>query len=232
MISPTIVAIDGPSGAGKSTVARRLAERLRVPYIDTGAMYRAVGLAAREAGIRLPVEDSEKVVSLAESLVIELAPGPDGARVLSNGRDVSDAIRTPEVSAYASAVSAIPGVRRRMVAQQRQLAERRGGVMEGRDIGTRVFPKTPFKFFLTASPEVRAQRRFRELRERGTPQNYERVLAEMQHRDRADESREDSPLTLDDSYVLVETTGKTADQVVDELEKRVRPIFDSGRPDP
>jgi len=232
MTTPIIVAIDGPSGAGKSTVARRLAERLEVPYIDTGAMYRAVGLAAREAGIHLPVEDAEKVVSLAESLVIELAPGPDGARVLSNGRDVSGAIRTPEVSAYASAVSAIPGVRRRMVAQQRQLAERRGGVMEGRDIGTRVFPKTPFKFFLTASPEVRAQRRFRELQERGTPQNYEKVLAEMQQRDRADESREDSPLTLDDSYVLVETTGKTADQVVDELEKRVRPIFDSGRPDP
>jgi cytidylate kinase len=229
MTSPIIVAIDGPSGAGKSTVARRLAERLGVPYIDTGAMYRAVGLAAREAGIRLPVEDLERVASLAESLVIELAPGPDGARVLSNGRDVSDAIRTPEVSAYASAVSAIPGVRRRMVAQQRQLAERRGGVMEGRDIGTRVFPKTPFKFFLTAPPEVRADRRFRELQERGTPQTYEKVLAEMRARDRADETREDSPLTLDDSYVLIDTTGKTPDQVVDELEKRVRPIFDSGQ---
>ena len=233
MTSPIIVAIDGPSGAGKSTVARRLAERLGVPYIDTGAMYRAVGLAAREAGIQLPVEDAEKVVSIAESLVIELVPCNDGAaRVLSNGRDVSDAIRTPEVSAYASAVSAIPGVRRRMVAQQRHLAERHGGVMEGRDIGTRVFPKTPFKFFLTAPSEVRAQRRFRELQERGTPQSYEKVLTEMRQRDRADETREDSPLTLDDSYVLVETTGKTADQVVDELEKRVRPIFDSGRPDP
>jgi cytidylate kinase len=231
MTSPIIVAIDGPSGAGKSTVARRLAERLGVPYIDTGAMYRAVGLAAREAGIQLPVGDAEKVVSIAESLVIELAPGSDGAaRVLSNGRDVSDAIRTPEVSAYASAVSAIPGVRRRMVAQQRQLAERRGGVMEGRDIGTRVFPKTPFKFFLTAPSEVRAQRRFRELQERGTAQTYEKVLTEMRQRDRADETREDSPLTLDDSYVLVETTGKTADDVVDELEKRVRPVFDSGRP--
>jgi cytidylate kinase len=230
MTSPIIVAIDGPSGAGKSTVARQLAEKLGVPYIDTGAMYRTVGLAAHEAGIKLPVQDPEKVVSIAESLVIELVPGSDGAaRVLSNGRDVSDAIRTPEVSAYASAVSAIPGVRRLMVAQQRQLAERRGGVMEGRDIGTRVFPKTPFKFFLTAPSEVRAQRRFRELQERGTPQSYEKVLEEMRQRDRADETREDSPLTLDDSYVLVETTGKTVDQIVEELEKRVSPVFDSGR---
>lgn len=230
MSAQIIVAIDGPSGAGKSTVARGLAERLGVPYIDTGAMYRAVGLAAREAGIKLPLENPERVVSLAQGLTIELLAGPDGARVLSNGRDVSELIRTPEVSAYASAVSAIPGVRRRMVAQQRELAAKRGGVMEGRDIGTRVFPDTPFKFFVTAAPEVRAQRRFRELEERGTAQTYERVLAEMKDRDRADETREDSPLRRDDSYVLVETAGKTADEVVDELEKQVRPVFDSGRP--
>jgi cytidylate kinase len=102
--------------------------------------------------------------------------------------------------------------------------------MEGRDIGTRVFPETPFKFFLTAAPEVRAKRRFRELQERGTPQTYENVLAEMQDRDRADETREDSPLTLDETYVLVETAGKTADEVVGEVEKKVRPVFDSGRP--
>jgi cytidylate kinase len=230
MSSPIIVAIDGPSGAGKSTVARQLAERLAVPYIDTGAMYRVVGLAAREAGVKLPLEEPQRVVSLAQGLTIELVSRPDGVRVLSNGRDVSESIRIPEISAYASAVSAIPGVRRLMVAQQRKLAAKRGGVMEGRDIGTRVFPDTPFKFFLTAAPEVRAQRRFRELQERGTPQTYEKVLAEMQGRDRADETREDSPLTLDDSYVLVETAGKTADEVVGELEKKVRPVFDSGRP--
>src|SRR5262249_46457334 len=157
----------------------------------------------------------------AQGLTIELLANPDGARVLSNGRDVSELIRTPEISAYASAVSAIPGVRRRMVAQQRQLAAKSGGGVGGRDIGTRVFPDTPFKFFLTAALEVRAQRRFQELQERGTPQTYDKVLAEMRQRDQADETREDSPLTLDDSYVLVETAGKTADEVVDELEKRV-----------
>src|SRR5262249_50885933 len=151
-----IVAIDGPSGAGKSTVARALARRLGVPYIDTGAMYRAVGLAAREAGVALPIADPDSVVKLAEGLAIELVPQPDGTRVLSNGRDFSEAIRAAEISLYASAVSAIPGVRRRMVAEQRRMARDRGGVMEGRDIGTQVFPDTPLKFFLTAPDSVRA----------------------------------------------------------------------------
>jgi cytidylate kinase len=204
-----------------------LARRLGVPYIDTGAMYRAVGLAAREAGLELPITEPDRVVSLAEPLSIELVPGADGMRVLSNGRDVSEEIRAPEISLYASAVSAIPGVRRRMVAEQRRLAQDRGGVMEGRDIGTRVFPETPFKFFLTASPTARADRRFRELEERGTAQTYENVLAEMVERDRADETRADSPLTLDDSYHLVDTTGMNPEQVVSELERQVRQAFDS-----
>jgi cytidylate kinase len=220
--SPLIVAIDGPSGAGKSTVARALAKRLGVPYIDTGAMYRAVGLAAREKGVPLPIADPDSVVALAEGLAIELVPEPNGTRVLSSGRDVSEAIRAPEISLYASAVSAIPGVRRRMVAEQRRLARDRGGVMEGRDIGTRVFPDTPLKFFLTAPDSVRAERRFRELAQRGTPQPYEEVLAEMKERDRADENRADSPLRFDDSYVRVETGGMSPAEVVAELERRVR----------
>jgi cytidylate kinase len=225
-MTPIIVAIDGPSGAGKSTAARELARRLGVPYIDTGAMYRAVGLAAREAGIALPIEKPDQVISLAEGLAIELVPNPQGTRVLSNGRDVSEAIRAPEISLYASAVSAIPGVRRRMVAEQRRLARDRGGVMEGRDIGTRVFPETPLKFFLTAPDSERAERRFRELAERGTPQPYERVLREMKERDRADETRADSPLTFNDSYVRVETGGMSPGEVVAELERQVR-RFDS-----
>jgi CMP/dCMP kinase len=220
--SPLIVAIDGPSGAGKSTVARELAKRLGVPYIDTGAMYRAVGLAARETGVTLPITQPDSVVALAEGLAIELVPQPGGTRVLSNGRDVSEAIRAPEISIYASAVSAIPGVRRRMVAEQRRMARDRGGVMEGRDIGTRVFPDTPLKFFLTAPDSVRAERRFRELAERGTPQRYEEVLAEMRKRDRADETRADSPLRFDDSYVRVETAGMSPAEVVAELERRVQ----------
>jgi CMP/dCMP kinase len=222
MNAPLIVAIDGPSGAGKSTVARALAKRLSVPYIDTGAMYRAVGLAAREKGVPLPIADPDSVVALAEGLAIELVPEPKGTRVWSNGRDVSEAIRAPEISLYASAVSAIPGVRRRMVAEQRRMAQDRGGVMEGRDIGTRVFPDTPLKFFLTAPDSVRAERRFRELAQRGTPQPYEEVLAEMKERDRADETRADSPLRFDDSYVRVETGGMSPAEVVAELERRVR----------
>jgi CMP/dCMP kinase len=220
--SPLIVAIDGPSGAGKSTVARALARRLNVPYIDTGAMYRAVGLAAKEAGLTLPISDPARLVQLAGKLTIELSPSDQGTRVFLNGRDVSEAIRQPEISRYASAVSAVPQVRRRMVAEQRRMAAAAGGVMEGRDIGTKVFPDAPFRFFLTASPEVRAERRRRELEERGKPQPYETVLAEMNERDRADRTRTDSPLTMDDRYILVDTSEKQIEEVVSEIEGRVR----------
>jgi len=217
-----IVAIDGPSGAGKSTAARALAARLGVPYIDTGAMYRAVGLAARERGIGLPIADPEAVEALAAAARIELVPVSAGNRVLLDGRDVSEAIREPEISLYASAVSAIPAVRRCLVAMQQRLGRERGGVMEGRDIGTRVFPETPFKFFLTADPEVRADRRTRELEARGTPQAYEEVLRDMKKRDGDDGSRADSPLTLDDRYVLIDSTSRPLEAVVADIEGRVR----------
>ena len=222
MTGPLIVAIDGPSGAGKSSAARALAARLGVPYIDTGAMYRAVGLAARERGVALPIASPESVAAIAEASRIELVPVPDGNRVLLDGRDVSAAIREPEISLYASAVSAIPAVRRALVAEQRRLGRERGGVMEGRDIGTRVFPDTPFKFFLTADPAVRAERRARELADRGTPQPYEDVLRDMEKRDRDDGSRTDSPLTLDHRYVLIDSTGRSLPAVVEEIERRVR----------
>jgi CMP/dCMP kinase len=219
---PLIVAIDGPSGAGKSSAARALAARLGVPYIDTGAMYRAVGLAARDRGIALPIADSSVVAAIAEAARIELVPSPAGNRVLLDGRDVSTEIREPSISLYASAVSAIPAVRRALVAEQQRLGRARGGVMEGRDIGTRVFPDTPFKFFLTADPSVRAERRARELADRGTPQPYEEVLRDMEKRDRDDGSRADSPLTLDDRYVLIDSTGRPLPAVVEEIERRVR----------
>jgi cytidylate kinase len=220
--APLIVAIDGPSGAGKSSTARALAVRLGVPYIDTGAMYRAVGLAARERGVVLPIEDADAVGAIAEAARIELVPSADGNRVLLDARDVSATIREPEISLYASAVSAIPAVRRALVAEQRRLGRERGGVMEGRDIGTRVFPDTPFKFFLTADPSVRAERRTRELAQRGTPQAYEDVLRDMEKRDRDDGSRADSPLTLDGRYVLIDSTGRLLEAVVQEIEGRVR----------
>jgi len=218
---PVIVAIDGPSGAGKSTIAKMLASRLDVPYIDTGAMYRAVGVAARERGIGLPITDAADVERLAESLAIELETSGKEVRVFVNGREVTAAIREPEVSRYASAVSAVPGVRRRLVALQRRLAAERGAVLEGRDIGTKVFPGTPHKFFLTASPQVRARRRATELASRGTPQSYEDVLAEMERRDRDDQTRKDSPLTHDETYVVVDSTDRTIEDVVSEIERRV-----------
>ncbi len=222
MNRPLIVAIDGPSGAGKSTVARALAARLDVPYIDTGAMYRAVGLAARGRGISLPIENPEAVAEIARTARIELAPSAEGARVLVDGSDVTEQIRQPEISLYASAVSAIPAVRRLLVPQQQRLGRQGGGVMEGRDIGTRVFPDTPHKFFLTADPAVRAERRTRELAARGTPQPYEEVLREMERRDRDDGTRADSPLTLDDRYVLIDSSGRPVEAVVAEIERLVR----------
>jgi len=203
-------------------VARALAARLGVPYIDTGAMYRAVGLAARAAGMSLPLEDPNAVVDLAEKGRIGLEATPGGLRTSWNGRDVTEAIRAPEISIYASAVSAIPGVRRRLVAEQQRLGRERGGVLEGRDIGTRVFPETPHKFFLTASADVRAQRRARELGERGTPRPYGEVLEDMGRRDHDDSTRADSPLTLDGGYTVIDSTEKDASQVVSEIEALVR----------
>jgi cytidylate kinase len=221
-LSPPIVAIDGPSGAGKSTVARGLARRLGVPYIDTGAMYRAVGLAAREHGIALPVTDPEAVAEIAQRASIDLDVSGDATRILLDGRDVSEAIRLPEMSLYASAVSAIPAVRRRLVEKQRHLAGERGGVLEGRDIGTRVFPDTPHKFFLTAPIDVRAERRARELAERGTPQPVEVVREEIELRDHADSTRADSPLTLDPTYTVVDTGRRGIEEIVSELEERIK----------
>jgi cytidylate kinase len=219
-----IVAIDGPSGAGKSTVAKALATRLHVPYIDTGAMYRAIGFAARERGVTLPVKDTDEVAAIGESVSLELDVSGGDTRVRLNGRDVTDAIRLPEISLYASAVSAIPAVRRRLVAEQRRLAAVNGGVLEGRDIGTRVFPDTPYKFFLTAPLAVRAERRARELALRGTPQPEEVVRAEIERRDRADSTRPDSPLTFNESYALVDTGRREIGEIVDELEARVRAV--------
>jgi len=213
----TVVAIDGPSGVGKSTVARRVAQALSLPYLDTGAMYRAIGLAARRAGVALPVAEPSRVVALAERADVRFTAGAAGGRTFLDGEDVSAEIRTPEVSRFASAVSAIPGVRRRLAALQRQLALAEGGVLEGRDIGTKIVPETRHKFFLTARPEVRAERRFLEFREKGTPQPYERVLQEIVERDRADSTRSDSPLTCDDTYTVVDTSDLTADAVVERV---------------
>lgn len=216
-----VIAIDGPSGAGKSTVARMVAGRLGLPYLDTGAMYRAVGLRAFRAGVSLPIPDPGVVARLAEEAAIDLSTSPSGTAVWLDGEDVSAAIREPQISMYASAVSAIPGVRRVLVARQRQIARDRGGVLEGRDIGTKVFPETPFKFFLTASEEERARRRFEELKRRGGDEPYEKVLEEMRRRDRDDSRRADSPLARDASYVLLESDGVSPEEVAARILRKV-----------
>ena len=215
MTRPLVVAIDGPSGVGKSSVGRRLAEELGVPYLDTGAMYRAIGLLARRRGVPLPIVRSEEVVDLARVADVRLvAERTGGLRTFLEGEDVSEAIRQPEISLYASAVSAIPGVRRRLAALQRELALAGGGVLEGRDIGTKVVPEATAKLFLDAREEVRSLRRYRELEAKGAPQPLEEVRSQMRARDEADSTRADSPLTCDESYVRVDTSDLSLDEVV------------------
>ena len=219
----TIVAIDGPSGVGKSTVGRAVAKILGIPYVDTGAMYRAVGLASKRAGIALPISDPEAVIRLGEAIRIDLRPDPElGVRVLLDGEEVTSSIRDPEISMYASAVSAIPRIRRMLVARQQEIGREAGGVLEGRDIGTVVFPETPHKFFLTASPAVRADRRVGDLRARGSQPEPARILAEQEARDLADSTREDSPLICDERYQSIDTSKMTIEEVIQSILDRVQ----------
>jgi len=216
-----VVAIDGPSGVGKSTVGKAVAAGLGVPYLDTGAMYRAVGVLARRAGIALPIAEPDRVAELCEAADVRVTGTGGDVRTFLDGEDVSEEIRRPESSLYASAVAAIPRVRRRLAARQRELALAGGGVLEGRDIGTRVVPEATAKFFLTARPEVRARRRFEELVRKGTPQDLGSVSAEMEARDRADATRADSPLSFDETYEVVDTSDLTAEEVARRLLQRV-----------
>lgn len=206
-----IVAIDGPSGVGKTTTSRLVARALGIPHIDTGAMYRALALAATREGI--DTHDESKLEELAIRVRIDFVPG-EQARVLLNGEDVSALIRTPEMSMAASNVSTVPAVRRVMVRLQQELGRRSGGVLEGRDIGTKVFPETPHKFFLTARPEIRARRRYDELLAKGEPVPYESILEATIARDEQDSNRSDSPLRYDDTYTVVDTSDLTIDEVV------------------
>jgi len=216
-----VVAIDGPSGVGKSTVGKALAAKLGVPYLDTGAMYRAIGLLARRHGVRLPIGDPERVGDLCDAAEVRVTGAGSEVRTFLDGEDVSEEIREPEISLFASAVAAIPRVRRRLAKRQREMALSGGGVLEGRDIGTRVVPEATAKFFLTARPEVRARRRHEELARKGTPQDLAAVRDEMEARDRADATRADSPLCCDDSYVVVDTSDLGAEEIAEGLRERV-----------
>ena len=206
-----IIAIDGPSGSGKSTLGRLLARELNLLYLDTGSMYRAVALAVIEA--QIDPHDAEAIVALAEDLDVDLQGDPDSLKVLLHGRDVSEAIRSEAVTAMASVVSTISGVRRAMVARQRELGKR-GAVLNGRDIGTVVFPDADFKFFLTAGPEERAERRFKEDVTKDASVSLEQTLAEMIERDRRDSTRADSPLKAADDAIVIDSSGLSIQQVL------------------
>lgn len=218
------IAIDGPSGAGKSTLAKLLASELGYLYVDTGAIYRTVGLCAFRRGIA--PEDRAGVVAMLGTFSLDLKHGEDGLQhMYLDGEDVSADIRRPEISMYASAVSALPEVREFLMEMQRGLARRQNVIMDGRDIGTVVLPDADLKLFLTASAEDRAQRRYAELREKGIATDFETVLADMATRDKNDASRAAAPLRQAEDAVLVDTTGNTLEESFQMLLKTVKERF-------
>ena len=212
-----IIAIDGPSGAGKSTLGKMLAKKLGLLYLDTGAMYRAAALSAIQEGISL--DDNKSVARLTEQADIDLVGEPEDLKVILDGKDVSAEIRTLEVAQAASVVSTISEVRRIMVRHQREIGSRdpKGCVLEGRDIGSVVFPNADYKFFLTAKPEARAQRRFAEDAAKGRVSTFEQTLAEINERDERDVSREDSPLTIAADAIVIDTSELDLSEVFAEM---------------
>lgn len=221
-----IVAIDGPSGSGKSTVAALLAKKLGYMHLDTGAMYRAVALAA--VLDNLPYDDAKGLDKLCEQIRLEMRRNDDVVSVYLNGRDVTEEIRSPEMSLGSSAVSAVPEVRSHMVRLQREIGSSGGIVAEGRDMGTVVFPDTSAKFYLDGSPEERARRRWLQLKEMGMDEAPEKVRREMDERDQNDTSREHSPLKKADDAINIDTTGMSIDQVIEKLADKVKELEESG----
>jgi len=207
-----IIAIDGPGGAGKGTIAKAIAKKLNIVYIDTGAMYRSVGLYAKRNNIG--TRDGEALKQVLDLIKIDVKVSKEGQRFLLNGEDVSEAIRTPEISMAASDVSSIPEVRERLVDMQREMAKMQSVVMEGRDIGTVVFPNADKKIYLTASPEIRARRRYNELIAKGQEVEYETVLEELIIRDRNDSTRETSPLRQAEDAIVLDTTDMTLPEAI------------------
>jgi cytidylate kinase len=210
MTSKLIIAIDGPVGSGKSTVTRRVAELLGYTHLDSGAMYRAVAWKALRDGV--PLDSQEQLGALANAARIDLVPRDGTLHVILDGEDITDLIRTPAVSSAASVVAVVPGVRHPMVAEQRRAGEQGRVVMEGRDIGSVVFPRADLKIFLDASPDVRAGRRQRELQEKGEFINFEQVLAEIHERDLRDRNREMSPLVRAVDAVVVDNSAMDAEE--------------------
>ncbi|OGP76314.1 MAG: cytidylate kinase [Deltaproteobacteria bacterium RBG_16_49_23] len=210
-----IIAIDGPSGAGKSTVGKNLAKRLGYLYIDTGAMYRAVALKAKERGIE--PEDEMALSQLVSSIQISFVTRGDETRVLCDGEDITHAIRSPEISRLASDISKSKRVREGLVEMQRKMGKEGGVVLEGRDIGTVVFPDADLKFYLDADPEERGRRRYREFSEKGMKVEFNETLKEVVERDRNDMSRSLSPLKRAEDAILIDSTCRSVEEVVREM---------------
>lgn len=217
MGEPLIIAIDGPAAAGKSTIGRKLARELGLLYIDTGSMYRAVALAVIRSGV--DPHDHGAVVSLASRLRLDLKGDPDSLEVYLEGRNITGEIRSEEVTQMSSIISMIPGVRRAMVSRQRELG-RSGAVLNGRDIGTVVFPDAQVKFFLTASAKERAERRFAETG--AESHSFGEVLEEIIDRDRRDSTRTDSPLAVAKDAVVIDSTGLSIEEVFDRVLRTVQ----------
>ena len=219
------VAIDGPSGAGKSTLARSVARELGAVYVDTGAIYRTVGYCAWRRGI--DPDAREAICALLPQLEISMGYDDDGLqRMYLNGEDVTKEIRLPQISMYASRVSALPEVRAFLMDMQRDMARRHSVVMDGRDIGTVVLPQAQVKIFLTASAEDRARRRWEELRERGTPKDFDELLEEIRQRDHNDASRAAAPLRAAEDAVYLDTTGNTFEQSREQILKIIKERLD------
>lgn len=210
------IAIDGPSGAGKSTISRKAAEKFGFIYVDTGAIYRTIGLATKIRGVSL--DDTAAVIELLPTLEIELKYNDAGEQhMYLDGNDVSRDIRLPEVSMLASKVSAMPAVREFLVDMQRGMAEKYDVIMDGRDIGTVILPNADLKIFLTADVRDRAHRRYEELRTKGMEKPFDEVLAEMEKRDEQDTQRAAAPLKAADDAVLLDTSGNTLEESIDEV---------------
>lgn len=222
------VAIDGPSGAGKSSISKEAAKTLSFIYIDTGAMYRALGLCALEQGIEIK-EENPRITALLEQVDMEIIHTVQGQRVFVNGCDVTDKIRTPQVSIAASDISKIPAVRIKMVALQRKIAEGKNVIMDGRDIGTYVFPDAQIKIFLTASPEERAKRRHLELTQKGEKVSYNEVLEDIKYRDENDSKREMAPLKPAEDAIIVDTTefdfSQSAERITNLIRERLKNVL-------
>lgn len=226
-----VIAMDGPAGSGKSTTARFLAERLKLPYLDTGAMYRAVTLAAIER--KIPLTDEKKLAAIAARIPLKFGPLKEGKqKVWAGRREITRAIRTPELTAQVHHAASSKLVRKELVNLQRRMGQKGGGVIEGRDIGTVVFPDTPYKFYLDADVRLRARRRFNELKAAGVKTTYTKILKDQKERDYRDSHRKVAPLRPAQDALLIDTTGLTIPQTADIIQAlilKIQPRHAGGR---